>query len=96
MKLNIDIDLTPEEARKVMGLPDIEPMQQEMLAKIKEKMFASLDEMSEPDMLMKRFMPAGIQGMEQFQKFMAGFAKASSPAKEPASEKSKDDTKKKD
>lgn len=95
MKLNIDIDLTAEEARKVIGLPEIEHMQQEMLEKIKEKMFASIDEMSEPDMLMKRFMPAGIQGMEQFQKFLSAFAQASDD-KESGSVKSKENTKKKD
>ena len=37
MKINIDIDLSPEEARKIMGLPDLEPMQKQMLEKIQAK-----------------------------------------------------------
>ena len=89
MKINIEIDMSPEEARKVMGLPDVEHLQKEMLAKLKEKMNASVDEMSDPELLMKRFLPMGVQGMEQFQEFFSGLAKAS------ASTQNKEDNKKK-
>lgn len=68
MKINIDIDMTPEEARKLMGMPDMEPLQQAMMKKLEEKMAEALDEMSQPDYLFKRFFPIGIQGMEQFQR----------------------------
>lgn len=34
MKINIQMEITPEEARKVMGLPDVEPMQKELMAKM--------------------------------------------------------------
>ena len=88
MKINIEIDMSPEEARKIMGLPNVEHLQEEMLAKIQEKMNASLDEMSDPELLMKRFLPLGVQGMEQFQEFFSGIAKAA------ASTQSKDNKKK--
>ena len=90
MKINIDIEMSPEAARKMMGLPDVEPMQKEMMAKIQEKMNNSLDEMSEPELLMKRFLPMGIQGMEQVQKFVSGVAKAATGT----STNSDEDTKK--
>lgn len=77
MKINIDIDLTPKEAREIMGLPDVEPMQQAMMAKIQEKMDNSIEEMSDPELLLKRYLPMGIQGMEQFQKFMSVFTQKS-------------------
>ena len=89
MKINIEIDMSPEEARKIMGLPNVEHLQEEMLAKIQEKMNTSLDEMSDPEVLMKRFLPMGVQGMEQFQEFFSGIAKATT------SSKGKEDTKKK-
>ena len=89
MKINIEIDMSPEEARKIMGLPNVEHLQEEMLAKVQEKMNTSLDEMSDPELLMKRFLPIGVQGMEQFQEFFSGIAKAT------ASTKSKEETKKK-
>jgi hypothetical protein len=68
LKINIDIDMTPEEARKLMGMPDMEPLQQAMMKKLEGKMEEALDEMSQPDYLFKRFFPIGIQGMEQFQR----------------------------
>jgi hypothetical protein len=78
MKVNIVLDISAEEARKVMGLPDIEQMQKDMIEKIRQKMDQSIDEMSDPELMMKRFLPIGAQGVEQFQKFMSGFAKAAS------------------
>ena len=92
MKINIEIDMSPEEARKVMGLPDIEPMQKEMMAKIQEKINTSLDEMSDPELFMKRFLPMGIQGMEQVQEFFSRIAGAATHAN--SSEGSKDTKKK--
>lgn len=74
MKINISIDMTPEEARKVMGLPDVEPMQKEMMEKLQEKMNTTIDEMSDPELFMKRFLPMGIQTTEQFQKFFSSIA----------------------
>ena len=78
MKINIDIDLTPKEARQMMGLPDLEPMQNEMIKKIQEKMDQSITEMSDPELLFKRYLPMGIQGIEQFQQFMSMAANAAS------------------
>ncbi len=71
-----------------MGLPDVEHLQEEILAKVKEKMNLSIDEMSDPEVIMKRFLPLGVQGMEQFQEFFSGIAKATAS-------KGKEDTKKK-
>ena len=66
MKVNVDIDLTPEEARTMLGLPDMQPMQESVMKRLEEKMLESLDEMSQPDYLFKRFFPVGMQGMEEF------------------------------
>ncbi len=66
MKITIDIDMTPDEARKLMGMPDLEPLQQAMMKRLEEKMHEALEEMSQPDYLFKRFFPIGVQGMEQF------------------------------
>ncbi len=34
MKINIEFDITPEEARKALGLPDLEPVQQRIIAEL--------------------------------------------------------------
>lgn len=74
MKINIQMDMTPEEVRKIMGLPDVEPMQKEMMAKMQDKMNTYIDEMSDPEVFMKRIMPMGLQSMEQIQEFFSRFA----------------------
>lgn len=82
MKIKMEIDMSPEEVRKVMGLPDVEPMQKELMAKMQEKMNTYVDEMSDPEIFMKRIMPMGIQGMDQVQDFFSRFVNAATDKKE--------------
>ena len=67
MKIHIDIDCTPEEARAFLGLPDVAPVQDAVMAEIQQRMLDSLKAM-EPDALFKMWLPAGVQGWEQLQK----------------------------
>jgi len=67
MKITIDIDCTPLEARRFLGLPDVEAMQKVMMDKMQERMLSALNS-TDPDMLMKTWLPAGIAGWEQMQK----------------------------
>lgn len=77
MKITVDVDCTPEEARAFLGLPDVKPMQDALMKQIQERMTASLAAM-EPEAMLKTWLPAGVQGMEQLQKmFWAQFAGAS-------------------
>lgn len=73
MKVNMTVDLTPEEARKLFGMPDLEPLQEEMMALMREKMLETITEMSDPDVFLKKAFPMGIQSMESFQKTFADF-----------------------
>lgn len=74
MKFTVDVDCTPEEARAFLGLPDVKPMQDALMKQIQERMTASLAAM-EPEAMLKTWLPAGVQGMEQLQKmFWAQFA----------------------
>ncbi len=75
MKINIDIDLTPEEARTMMGLPDLEPMHTALLEKVQAKIDENIEQMDDPEFLMKKFFPVGIQAIDQFQQFFSTIAK---------------------
>ena len=76
MKITIDVDCTPEEARAFLGLPDVAPMQRALMEEIRARMSADLEGM-DPETLMKTWMPLGVQGLEQAQKvFWARFGKA--------------------
>jgi len=67
MKIKIDIDCTPEEARSFLGLPDVAPLQAEMMRTIQERMTKTLATM-DPETLMKMWLPAGTPSFEQMQK----------------------------
>jgi hypothetical protein len=67
MKIRIDIDCTPEEARAFLGLPDVGPMQESLMAEVEKRMKANLAAM-DPETLLKTWLPAGLQGLEQMQK----------------------------
>ena len=75
MKVTFDVDLTPEEARKLMGLPDVEPMQQRLLAQLEKQIASNLSYM-DPEQLVKSVLPVGAQGFEQFQNLIWGLAKS--------------------
>jgi len=76
MKITIDVDCTPEEARAFLGLPDVAPMQRALMEEIRARMSTDLEGM-DPETLMKTWMPLGVQGLEQAQKvFWAQFGKA--------------------
>ena len=56
MKVHIEIDMTPEEARAFMGLPDVGPLQQKMLEEMQARMRAAFDA-GDPEAMMKAWMP---------------------------------------
>jgi len=67
MKISIDIECTPEDARTFLGLPDVKPLHEAMMGEVEERMRANLASM-DPETLMKAWMPANFQGLEQIQK----------------------------
>jgi hypothetical protein len=69
MKVHIDIDCTPEEARTLFGLPDVKPMQAALLKDVEDRMKKALAS-TEPEALIKMWMPLGIQSFEQWQNFL--------------------------
>lgn len=76
MKIKINIDCTPEEARRFFGLPDIGPMQDRVMAEMEKKIMDSMD-LSDPDAIVKHWFAGGVKGVDQLQKaFWSQFAGA--------------------
>jgi len=71
MNFKIDVDMTPEEFRKVMGLPDIASLQEDMINKVKEQMAAGV-EGYDPLTLLKPYLTNSVGSVEAFQKMMLG------------------------
>ncbi len=68
MKITVDVDCTPAEARAFLGLPDVKPMQDAMMKEITDRMQAAIRATTDPEALIRTWMPLSIQGWEQLQK----------------------------
>ena len=71
MKVHVELDMTPEEARAMMGLPDIAPLQQADDGRDAGAHEGGL-RCRRPEAMMRAWMPhwAGAEAFEQFQKFL--------------------------
>lgn len=67
MKVTIEVECTPEEARTFMGLPDLTPVHDIAIAEMQKSVQTAFRNM-EPEQFVKTWLPAGMAGMEQFQK----------------------------
>jgi len=66
MKIKLDIDCTPEEVREFFGLPEVKPLQEELLKEVQERMRANIKAM-DPEAMLKTWLPATLKGFEQLQ-----------------------------
>ena len=66
MKITVDVDCTPEEARAFLGLPDVKPMQEQLMWELQERMAANIRAM-EPEAMLRTWLPATLKGFEQIQ-----------------------------
>ena len=69
MQINVTFDMTPEELRRVMGLPDVQEFQQELFAKMMEKMNSG-EEGYDPMSLYQPLLNGGVNAMSEFQRMM--------------------------
>ena len=66
MKVNIEIDCTPLEARQFFGLPDVQPMQTAVMDKLQQQMMSNIDKVS-PEALMQSWLTFDPKIAERFQ-----------------------------
>lgn len=55
MKITVNIDCTPQEAREFLGLPNIQPMQEKAMKQLEEKLLSGVAGMS-PDAILRNWM----------------------------------------
>ena len=55
MKVTVEVDCTPIEARTFFGLPDVQPMQAAMMDKVQDKMMANLDKFAPESIIQSWF-----------------------------------------
>ncbi len=73
MKFNVNVECSPEEARRFMGLPDVTPINEQLVAEMGKRMEQNLALMS-PDAMMNSWMSVGTQAQDAFVKLMTSAA----------------------
>lgn len=74
MKVTIDIDLTPEEARRAIGLPDLTPLHDRYVERLGQMVEGGI----KPEMLegmLRSWAPMGEAGLGFWRKLMEAGAK---------------------
>jgi hypothetical protein len=70
MKVTIEVDCTPIEARQFFGLPNVEPVQAKMMARIEQSMSEAIERFS-PEALMGNWLAALPQSADWVQRMFA-------------------------
>ncbi len=88
MRVKVNIDCSPEEARRFMGLPDVTPVNERYVAMMTDAV-SGASSIEQVEKMMKDFAPFGDMGMKMFKQFssLAGGdtkagAKKTGPAKD--------------
>lgn len=81
MKINVNVDCTPEEARTFLGLPDVSPIHDKYVKMMLDTMDGS-NSIEQMENLFRSFSPMGDAGMRLFRQIMdMGMAGASTMTK---------------
>jgi hypothetical protein len=73
VKVRLEVDCSPQEARAFLGLPDVAVLNDHMVKEMKKRLEANMALVS-PDELMRSWMAFGGQATEQFRKLMTAAA----------------------
>ena len=75
MKVNVEIDCTPDEARRFLGLPDVAPMQETVMAAMEQRLLDTI-KATDSQTLLDQWVPLGMKGIEQWQAMWTQVAQA--------------------
>ena len=78
MKVTVEVDCTPVEARTFLGLPDVTGLNDALVTEMQARMKANMAAL-QPEELMKSWMAFGGQATEHFRKLMTAAATGNNP-----------------
>jgi hypothetical protein len=70
MKIRVEVDCTPQEARAALGLPDVAALNEQLVGEMQKRMTANIAAL-QPEELMKNWLAFGGAAQEQFAKLMS-------------------------
>jgi len=78
MKVSVDLDLTPEELRRLFGLPDLSPIQALVVERITRQVEKGVDSNLLAG-ITRSIITGGVQSWEAYQKLLSGILTAGKP-----------------
>lgn len=81
MKVTVDIDLTPEEARRAVGLPDLSPLHERYVQSMLDAMNGNALKPEAIEAMMRSWAPMGEAGLSIWRKLLESGVGASKPPK---------------
>jgi hypothetical protein len=72
MKIRWEVDCTPEEAREVLGLPDVKPMQAAVMAKMENRLTDAIDSFG-PETILRSWFSMIPQGADEMRNLFTSF-----------------------
>ena len=69
MKIRVEFDISAKEFREALGLPDFEPLQNEVLGLVRDRIVGAIETL-DPKNLFRLVIPENLQSLEAMQKFL--------------------------
>ena len=76
MKMTIEVECSPQEARAFLGLPDVSGLNEKLVEEMQKRMSSNMAMLS-PDELIKNWTAFGVGAQEQFRSLMSAAVDAS-------------------
>lgn len=86
MKVRIEAECSPEEARAFLGLPDVAPFNDQLVGEMTRRMQANLSSL-QPEEVWKSWMMWGGQAQEQFRTLVATATRAAAGGAAPGTDR---------
>ncbi len=80
MKINVTFECTPEEMRSACGLPDVQPLQNAVMAELQNKVKSGFA--MDPAEMFRSLFSQYVGGIEQLQGFLSRIEQATNRRKE--------------
>ncbi|MGE3303961.1 MAG: DUF6489 family protein [Hyphomonadaceae bacterium] len=75
MKMRIEVECTPVEARQFMGLPDVTALNEALVTEMGKRLQANMSALS-PEAMMRSWMQMGAQAQETFFSMLSAGARS--------------------
>ncbi|MEQ1929005.1 MAG: DUF6489 family protein [Parvularculaceae bacterium] len=81
MRVTLNIDCTPEEARAFFGMPDVAPLNKMVVDEMTKRAKDNMDTLADPERFMTQMIAMSGKGIEGFQSLVGAAMAGAAPKK---------------